>query len=129
MTENELDFLAAPKLISCSSSSLSLHKQIFDLNTNALGQWAVSEILRRGLMVEHLTMLRQRYQHKRDLMLQAISTHWPRDVRVSHPQGGFHIWCRLLGDMRARSVRGGGSRQRRYTRFRGTHSPARETRP
>src|SRR3989442_9093440 len=52
-------WLAAPEPI---IERLSLHKQIFDLNTNALGQWAVSEILRRGLMVEHLTMLRQRYQ-------------------------------------------------------------------
>jgi len=83
---------------------LSLHKQIFDLNTNALGQWAVSEVLQRGLLDDHLTKLRRRYQHKRDLMLQAMSTHWPKEVRVSHPQGGFHIWCRLLGDMRARSL-------------------------
>jgi len=83
---------------------LSLHKQIFDLNTNALGQWAVSEVLQQGLLDDHLTKLRQRYQHKRDLMLQAMSTHWPKEVRVSHPQGGFHIWCRLTGDMRARSL-------------------------
>ncbi len=83
---------------------LSLHKQIFDLNTNAIGQWAVSEVLQRGLLDDHLTKLRRRYRHKRDLMLQAMSTHWPKEVRVSHPQGGFHIWCRLLGDMRARSL-------------------------
>ncbi len=94
-------WLAAPEPI---IERLSLHKQIFDLNTNALGQWAVSEILRRGLMVEHLTMLRQRYQHKRDLMLEAIRTYWPKDVRVSSPGGGFHLWCRLPGDMRARAL-------------------------
>ncbi len=94
-------WMAAPEAM---IERLSLHKQIFDLNTNAIGQWAVSEVLQRGLLDDHLTKLRRRYQHKRDLMLQAISTHWPRDVRVSHPQGGFHIWCRLLGDMRARSL-------------------------
>ena len=94
-------WMAAPEAM---IERLSLHKQIFDLNTNAIGQWAVSEVLQRGLLDDHLTKLRRRYQYKRDLMLQAISTHWPRDVRVSHPQGGFHIWCRLLGDMRARSL-------------------------
>lgn len=83
---------------------LSLHKQVFDLNTNAIGQWAVSEILQRGLMDDHLTTLRQRYQQKRDLMLQAIATHWPKDVRVNAPNGGFHLWCRLPGDMRARAL-------------------------
>src|SRR3989442_5104063 len=37
---------------------LSLHKQVFDLNTNALGQWAASEILRRNLLDDHITLMR-----------------------------------------------------------------------
>ena len=94
-------WLAAPEPM---IERLSLHKQVFDLNTNAIGQWAVSEILRRGLMVDHLATLRQHYQQKRDLMLEAIRTHWPKDVRVNSPTGGFHLWCRLPGDMRSRSL-------------------------
>src|SRR5207245_9387177 len=70
---------------------LSLHKQIFDLNTNAIGQWAVSEVLRRNLLDDHLAMLRQQYRLKRDLMLQAIAMYWPGEVRVNRPGGGFHI--------------------------------------
>ncbi|GAC1427098.1 MAG: PLP-dependent aminotransferase family protein [Ktedonobacteraceae bacterium] len=83
---------------------LSLHKQVFDLNTNALGQWAVSEFLQRGFMDKHVQMLQERYQQKRDCMLQAIATHWPAGSRVNHPAGGFHLWCRLPGDMRARTL-------------------------
>ncbi len=83
---------------------LSLHKQVFDLNTNAIGQWAVSEILQRGLMNEHILKVQQHYRRKRDCMLQAIEIHWPEGVRVNHPNGGFHIWCRLPGDMRARTL-------------------------
>src|SRR6266496_388730 len=94
-------WLAAPEPI---IERLSLHKQIFDLNTTALGQWAVSEILQRNLVDDHLAMLRQRYQHKRDVMLQAIQTHWPEGVRVNTPGGGFHLWCRLPGGMRARTL-------------------------
>jgi len=94
-------WLAAPEPM---IERLSLHKQIFDLNTNALGQWAVSEILQRNLLDDHLMMLRQRYRQKRDLMLQAIATHWPEEVRVNHPEGGFHLWCRLPGDMRSRTL-------------------------
>jgi len=81
---------------------LSLHKQIFDLNTNALSQWAVSELLRQNLLDDHMDMLRERYRHKRDVMIQAIQNYWPANVRISHPGGGFHLWCRLPGDMRAR---------------------------
>jgi len=94
-------WLAAPELM---IERLSLHKQVFDLNTNALGQWTVSEVLRRNLLEDHLAMLRQQYRHKRDLMLQAIATHWPQEVRVNHPAGGFHLWCRLPADMRSRSL-------------------------
>src|SRR5437899_2018107 len=94
-------WLAAPEVL---IERLSLHKQIFDLNTNAIGQWVVSEILRRDLLDDHLTMLRQRYQQKRDLMLDAIKRYWPNDVRVNRPGGGFHLWCRLPGDLRARTL-------------------------
>ena len=94
-------WLAAPEPM---IERLSLHKQVFDLNTNAIGQWIISEILRRNLLDDHLVMVRQQYQHKRDLMLQAIATHWPKEVRVNHPEGGFHLWCRLPGDMRSRTL-------------------------
>ena len=94
-------WLAAPEPM---IERLSLHKQVFDLNTNAIGQWSVSEILRRNLLNDHLMMVRQQYKHKRDLMLQAIATHWPKEVRVNHPEGGFHLWCRLPGDMRSRTL-------------------------
>jgi DNA-binding transcriptional MocR family regulator len=83
---------------------LSLHKQVFDLNTNALGQWIVSEALRRHLLDDHLATIRQRYQQKRNRMLAAIEQYWPSETRVNYPQGGFHLWCRLPGDMRARML-------------------------
>jgi len=94
-------WLVAP---SAMIERLSLHKQVFDLNTNAFGQWMVSEILHRHLLDEHLALLRQRYQHKRDLMLEAIHNEWPKGTRVNRPLGGFHLWCRLPGDMRARTL-------------------------
>jgi len=51
--------------------------------------------LRRDLLDDHLKMLRQKYRQKRDLTLQAIATHWLKEVRVSRPGGGCHLWCRL----------------------------------
>jgi 2-aminoadipate transaminase len=83
---------------------LTLHKQVFDLNTNAIGQWVVSEVMQRDLLDAHLEHIRQAYRRKRDLTLQAIASHWPGDVRVNHPAGGFHLWCRLPGDVRARTL-------------------------
>ena len=94
-------WLVAPETL---IERLSLHKQVFDLNTNALGQWLVSELLQKDLMEGHLQTLRTRYHSKRDTMLQAIQAHWPPHTRVNHPAGGFHLWCRLPGDMRARTL-------------------------
>ncbi|WP_052891065.1 PLP-dependent aminotransferase family protein [Thermogemmatispora carboxidivorans] len=83
---------------------LSLHKQIFDLNTNAFSQWLVAEVLRRGWLDGHLQRLSAAYRRKRDLMLQAIERYWPREIRVTPPGGGFHLWCRLPTGLRARTL-------------------------
>lgn len=94
-------WLAAPEPM---IERMSLHKQIFDFNTNSIGQWAILEMLRRDLMDGHLENSRQQYRQKRDLMLHAIATCWPGEIRPNHPGGGFHLWCRLPTDVRARSL-------------------------
>ncbi|HTI14992.1 MAG TPA: PLP-dependent aminotransferase family protein [Dictyobacter sp.] len=83
---------------------LTRHKQIFDLNTNAIGQWLINELYQRDLLEPHLATIRETYQRKRDLMQQAIADYWPAGVRVNHPSGGMHLWCRLPGDMRAHTL-------------------------
>jgi 2-aminoadipate transaminase len=83
---------------------LSLHKQVFDLNTNAFGQWLVSAILRHGYLDEHLARSRQIYKQKRDLMLDAIKKYWPAGIRVNVPGGGFHLWCHLPATISARTL-------------------------
>ena len=85
-------WLAAPEQM---IERLSLHKQVFDLNTNAIGQWIAAEIIRRGALDEHLSRVRYQYKQKRDIMLRAIHTYWPQEIRVNTPGGGFHLWCRL----------------------------------
>lgn len=94
-------WLAAPEPV---IERLSMHKQVFDLNTNAFGQWLVNEILQHGLLDDHLATLRHCYKHKLALMLEAIATYWPEGIRVYQPKGGMHLWCRLPGDMRARTL-------------------------
>ncbi|GHO43488.1 hypothetical protein KSX_16510 [Ktedonospora formicarum] len=94
-------WIAAPEPL---IERLSLHKQIFDLNTTALGQWLVAEILHRGVLDEHLVDVRRQYRLQRDTMFQAIQKYWPAGTRVNLPRGGFHLWCRLPGDMRARTL-------------------------
>lgn len=94
-------WLAAPELV---IERLGLYKQTFDLNTNALGQWTIAEMIRCGMLDEHLARVRLCYAQKLRLMLEAIEMYWPADVRVSLPGGGMYLWCRLPGNMRARTL-------------------------
>ena len=84
----QVAWLAAPELV---IERILTHKQIFDLGTNALGQWIVHEIYRRDQMHDHLSAIRQRYQARRDGMIQAISRYWPSSIRVNQPAGGMHL--------------------------------------
>lgn len=94
-------WLAAPETV---VERLALHKQVFDLNTNALGQWIVNEMLHRDEFELYLRTLRQSYKHKLELMLTAIQNYWPATVSIQPPTGGMHLWCRLPGTMRARAL-------------------------
>jgi DNA-binding transcriptional MocR family regulator len=94
-------WLAAPEQM---IERLSLHKQVFDLNTNAIGQWIVAEMIKQDLLDAHLAIARQQYKQKRDLMLTAIHEYWPASIRVNQPEGGFHLWCRLPAHISARTL-------------------------
>ncbi|GCF06639.1 MocR-like pyridoxine biosynthesis transcription factor PdxR [Dictyobacter arantiisoli] len=94
-------WLAAPEPV---IERLALYKQTFDMNTNALGQWIIQEMLSTGWLDEHLARARKDYQHKLTLMLEAIERYWPRETRLYIPEGGMQLWCRLPGDMRARQL-------------------------
>ena len=83
---------------------LGLYKQTFDLNTNALGQWTIAEMIRCGMLDEHLMQVRPYYARKLHLMLEAIKMYCPTDIRISPPGGGMHLWCRLSGNIRARNL-------------------------
>ncbi|GCE04033.1 MocR-like pyridoxine biosynthesis transcription factor PdxR [Dictyobacter aurantiacus] len=94
-------WLAAPEPV---IERMGLYKQTFDLNTNALGQWIIAELIRRDLLDGHLSRARQCYQHKLNLMLEAIATYWPSGGRAYPPTGGMHLWCRLPHGMQARHL-------------------------
>lgn len=83
---------------------LALMKQIVDLDTNPLAQWAVWAFLERGLLAEHLSRLRAVYPRRRDHMLAALERHCAGMMTWSRPAGGFYVWCRLAEGLRSRDL-------------------------
>ena len=96
-----IGWIAAPRAV---IERLTLMKQIVDLDTNPLAQWAVWAFLSRGLLDAHLEQLRQVYPLRRDLMLEMLERHCSGSLSCLRPAGGFYLWCKVDDGLRARDL-------------------------
>jgi 2-aminoadipate transaminase len=96
-----IGWVAAPRIV---AKRLTLMKQIVDLDTNPLAQWAVWALLSRGFLAQHVDRLRTVYPRRRDLMLDALERHCGGLMTWNRPAGGFYVWARLLNDLRGRDL-------------------------
>ena len=79
-------------------------KQIVDLDTNALIQWAVWAFLSRGLLDKHLDLLRQAYPQRLNRMIDGLEEHGGGLIRFDRPDGGLYLWCRIASQLRVRDL-------------------------
>lgn len=70
-------------------------KRMHTVSTNTLTQAAVANFLSNGRFELHLRHLRKALHTQSLLYLQAICEHFPKDTRVTRPQGGFTIWIEM----------------------------------
>lgn len=85
-------WIVAPPAI---TAQLALLKGIADLQTNTLGQMALSSYLERHDLDAHITRCLPRYRERRDAMLRALAEHMPDGVRWTRPTSGFSVWVTL----------------------------------
>lgn len=79
-------------------------KQLVDLDTNALVQWAVWAFLSRGLLDEHLATLRSAYPRRLERMLAGLEAHGAGMISAERPQGGLYLWCQVAEQLRVRDL-------------------------
>ena len=94
------------------AAKLEIAKQAEDLCTGGFDQRVVYQASRRGILDRQLPLLRAHYQHKRDVMVEALRREFGGDVTWPAPRGGFFLWATLPEDldgeaMIARGVRHG----------------------
>jgi GntR family transcriptional regulator/MocR family aminotransferase len=70
-------------------------KGLTDVNTSALSQALVADLLRSGFYRRHLARLRRGYRLRRDAMVMALQRHLPAGARFTRPKGGMHLWVML----------------------------------
>lgn len=69
--------------------------------TSPLTTRLVTRFARGGRLDAHIQRLCAHYGHKRDVALAAIQAHFPAEVRVLRPEGGFFLWCDLPAGLRS----------------------------
>lgn len=85
-------WIAAPPAL---AMKFEMAKQAEDLLTGSLDQRVIYEACRRGVLARQLPMLRAHYQHKRDVMEQALRRELGTAVSWPKPKGGFFLWLTL----------------------------------
>jgi 2-aminoadipate transaminase len=83
--------VAPPEVI----SKMVQAKQGADLHTSTFNQMVAYEVAHKGFLDKHVITIRQTYQERRDVMLDALVEHMPEGVHWTHPQGGLFLWATL----------------------------------
>ena len=87
-----------------------LGKQASDLCSSTLTQYFVREYFAEGRWREYIESLVELYRGRRDVMLEALAEHFPRQATWTEPEGGLFIWATLpdyidTSDLLARALR------------------------
>jgi 2-aminoadipate transaminase len=80
---------------------LAQAKQAADLHTSTLAQHVALELVRGGVIENHLPRLRAAYRERRDTMLVALERHFPSGAQWTRPAGGMFLKVTLPGDIKA----------------------------
>ncbi len=73
---------------------LVLMKQAADLHSSTINQIAIHKVASTGFDAQ-IEKIRATYSQRRDHMLNALTTHMPKGVTWTKPEGGMFIWVTL----------------------------------
>jgi 2-aminoadipate transaminase len=76
-------------------AKMNLGKQAADLCSSSISQYFVSAYFESGPWEEYVCSVNEIYRRRRDVMLDALAEHYPREAEWTHPEGGLFIWATL----------------------------------
>ncbi len=74
---------------------MNIGKQAADLCSSSMSQHFVAAYFRAGAWQDYVRSLGEIYRRRRDVMLDALAEHFPREAEWTLPQGGLFIWATL----------------------------------
>jgi 2-aminoadipate transaminase len=76
-------------------AKMQIGKQASDLCSSSISQYFVSAYFDSGPWGDYVRSLLEIYRRRRDVMLDALAEHFPREAEWTHPQGGLFIWATM----------------------------------
>lgn len=76
-------------------AKMELAKQCSDISTNTLSQLVLLELIKSGSFHNGIKKNIEYYRKKRDLTLDLVEKHFPKQVRWTKPSGGFFTFITL----------------------------------
>jgi 2-aminoadipate transaminase len=74
---------------------MQVGKQGSDLCSSSISQYFVRAYFDAGPWGDYVASLVEIYRRRRDVMLDALAEHFPREAEWTHPQGGLFIWATM----------------------------------
>jgi len=81
-----------------------LIKQGTDLQCNTIAQMVIAKYLELYNIDDHILKIVALYKKRRDVALQTIQEHFPKNVLYTHPEGGLFTWVELPENSSARDI-------------------------
>ncbi|XOK63673.1 PLP-dependent aminotransferase family protein [Paenibacillus elgii] len=74
-------------------------RQQMDFGLSVVPQQVAAQFLKSPYVRPHLDRLRMHLLYKRDLVISALRQELPDLVSFSIPQGGLHLWCKIITEV------------------------------
>lgn len=71
-------------------------RQQMDFGLSVVPQRIAAQFLNSQYFQPHLERLRMHLLYKRDLLIEALRRELPEQVTFMIPQGGLHLWCKII---------------------------------
>ncbi len=86
------------------AEKLCLLKMAADTQNSTLNMFAADKFMEMYDMDEHIEGIRRVYKRKKDLMLDIISSSFPKSVSYTNPEGGLFTWLTFPKDVDATAL-------------------------
>jgi 2-aminoadipate transaminase len=70
-------------------------KSSTSISNSLIDQYAAAKLFQQGVVDRQIEKMTKVYRKKRDVMLEAMASSFPKDAKWNHPKGGLFLWVTL----------------------------------